>query len=292
MLVAIAAAALTMIVYLRRINRLMATQAQQETALSEREQFLRTITDAMPGMVAYWDRDMRCRFGNQAYLEWFGKPPQELLGTTMRELMGETLFALNEGFIRAGLNGEAQHFERGLTKADGSTGHNRAQYIPQIRPGGEIAGIFVLVTDVTPLKQAELALAERNAALVQEIDARTQIEQALRTSEKRLQEMSIRDPVTGLYNRRYLDDALPRELARARREAVPVAVIMLDLDHFKQVNDSYGHPAGDEVLKKLADTLRNGARETDMFCRYGGEEFVVAMPGMSVAQALQRMGSW
>ena len=266
--------------------------SRRQREVIDSEQFIRTVTDAMPGMVAYWDWEMRCRFANKGYLEWFGKPPQALLGKTMRELMGETLFALNEPYIRGGLSGEAQRFERQLTKADGSTGHTLAHYVPDIRAGGKVAGMFVLVTDVTPLKQAQLALGEQNVALEQEINARTQIELALRDSEKRLQEMVVRDPLTGLYNRRYLDEFLPRDLARAKREGAPVAVIMLDLDHFKQVNDTYSHSAGDEVLKKLADTLRNGARESDIMCRYGGEEFVVAMPGMSAVQALQRMDSW
>jgi diguanylate cyclase (GGDEF)-like protein/PAS domain S-box-containing protein len=266
--------------------------SRRQRELVEREQFIRTITDAMPGMVAYWDQDMRCQFANIAYQEWFGKSPQALIGKTMRELMGEDLFAMNEPHIRASLKGEVQHFERTLTKADSSIGYTLAHYIPDIRAGGEVAGIFVLVIDVTPLKQAELALGERNASLLKEIDTRKKVEQALRDSEKRLQEMSIRDPLTGLYNRRYLDELLPRELARAKREGAPVAVIMLDLDHFKRVNDTYGHPAGDEVLMKLADILRNGARESDVICRYGGEEFIAVMPGMSTSQALQRVEAW
>ncbi|MDO6387188.1 MULTISPECIES: bacteriohemerythrin [unclassified Uliginosibacterium] len=104
-----------------------------------------------------------------------------------------------------------------------------------------------------------------------------------------LHEQATRDPLTGLLNRRYLDEALPRELARAAREHRKLAVVMLDLDHFKQVNDSWGHEAGDAVLAQLAITLRGHLRSSDLACRFGGEEFVVVMPGASLEEARERM---
>lgn len=107
-----------------------------------------------------------------------------------------------------------------------------------------------------------------------------------------LQELATRHPLTGLYNRRFLDASLPREFARAQREGTPIAVVMLDLDHFKSVNDQYSHAAGDEVLKTLAVLLKSGARDSDMICRYGGEEFVAIMPGMTADQALDRVEFW
>ena len=102
----------------------------------------------------------------------------------------------------------------------------------------------------------------------------------------------MRDPLTGLYSRRFFDAALPREFARAERDWKQLAVIMLDLDHFKLVNDNYGHVAGDEVLMALAELLKKGARESDLICRYGGEEFAAIMPSMSAEQALERAESW
>jgi diguanylate cyclase (GGDEF)-like protein len=110
--------------------------------------------------------------------------------------------------------------------------------------------------------------------------------------QEKLSEQAIRDGLTGLYNRRYLDETLPRDLARAKREGYSLAVVMLDLDHFKNVNDTYGHAGGDEVLKAIAKVLSEGARESDVVCRYGGEEFLVALPRMSVAQALERVAVW
>ena len=107
-----------------------------------------------------------------------------------------------------------------------------------------------------------------------------------------MQEKAIRDALTGLYNRRYLDEMLERELARAKREGYPLSVAMLDLDHFKAVNDTYGHLAGDEVLKNLARYLQSSAREGDISCRFGGEEFVMVLPGLTVVDACRRLEQW
>ncbi|PXW98216.1 diguanylate cyclase (GGDEF)-like protein [Sphaerotilus hippei] len=100
-----------------------------------------------------------------------------------------------------------------------------------------------------------------------------------------LEEQAIRDPLTGLFNRRYLVDTMERELAQAVRHGVPLSLMLMDLDHFKQVNDDCGHQTGDEVLRRVAALLRTQVRAGDAVCRYGGEEFLVLLPGMSEAQA-------
>ncbi len=97
---------------------------------------------------------------------------------------------------------------------------------------------------------------------------------------ERLQEMSVRDPLTGLYNRRYMQETLEREIKRAQRDSKPIGIIMLDVDHFKSVNDTHGHDAGDLVLKTLAGFLSNNFRGEDVACRYGGEEFILILPGL------------
>jgi diguanylate cyclase (GGDEF)-like protein len=100
-----------------------------------------------------------------------------------------------------------------------------------------------------------------------------------------LRRQSVLDPLTGLFNRRHFDAALKRELARARRKNVPVSLVLVDIDHFKRVNDEYGHAVGDAVLRTIAQQLRLGIREGDIACRYGGEEMVLLLPECTAMDA-------
>lgn len=106
---------------------------------------------------------------------------------------------------------------------------------------------------------------------------------------REIKRQAVRDPLTRLYNRLYLDETLRREIARAQRESYPISFAMIDLDHFKVINDAYGHATGDEVLKIVAKCFVASIRENDFACRYGGEEFVIVMPGMEADQALKRI---
>lgn len=103
-----------------------------------------------------------------------------------------------------------------------------------------------------------------------------------------LREQAMTDPLTGLYNRRYFSDALSRELAKASRTGSPVSVILMDLDLFKKVNDTWGHAAGDAVLKAIGALIRKGVRGSDIAARHGGEEFAMLMPQTSGAVVVQR----
>jgi diguanylate cyclase (GGDEF)-like protein/PAS domain S-box-containing protein len=134
-------------------------------------------------------------------------------------------------------------------------------------------------------------ITERKRAEAAERDAERKLQQQA-TEKLLLMERVVRDSLTGLYNRRYLDETLPRELARVRREGHPLAVVMVDIDHFKHINDSHGHAAGDEVIRAMACTLGNGTREGDVVCRHGGEEFVVVMPGMDLEAAMAKAERW
>ncbi|HKE95626.1 MAG TPA: GGDEF domain-containing protein, partial [Povalibacter sp.] len=98
--------------------------------------------------------------------------------------------------------------------------------------------------------------------------------------------LSITDPLTGAYNRRYLTEQLPREIDRAGRYGRQLATVMCDVDHFKRINDTYGHQAGDEVLKWFVSRLQRNVRSSDWVARYGGEEFLVVLPETTVANAL------
>ncbi|MEK7441002.1 MAG: sensor domain-containing diguanylate cyclase, partial [Chloroflexota bacterium] len=103
-----------------------------------------------------------------------------------------------------------------------------------------------------------------------------------------LREQAIRDPLTGLFNRRYLVETLDREVAQASRASTPLSIIMIDLDHFKSINDTYGHKAGDMMLQTLGTLLAAKTRDGDIACRYGGEEFVIVLPGASLNIAQRR----
>jgi diguanylate cyclase (GGDEF)-like protein len=102
-----------------------------------------------------------------------------------------------------------------------------------------------------------------------------------------LRQQSIKDPLTDLYNRRYLEESFERELALAKRERHTVAVFMLDVDHFKKFNDSFGHDAGDAVLRALGHLLKETIRASDIACRFGGEEFTLILIGAGRDDAVQ-----
>ncbi|MCI0330905.1 MAG: diguanylate cyclase [candidate division Zixibacteria bacterium] len=103
-----------------------------------------------------------------------------------------------------------------------------------------------------------------------------------------LSNRSIRDSLTGLFNRRYLEESLERELSRARRNQQPLGTLMLDLDHFKRFNDTFGHKTGDELLKQMGEFLLQNIRGEDIACRYGGDEFMLILPGASLEVAGRR----
>ena len=103
-----------------------------------------------------------------------------------------------------------------------------------------------------------------------------------------LRQQSIRDALTGLYNRRYMEETLERELSRAEREQKPVGILMFDIDHFKRFNDLEGHDAGDALLRELGAFLNKSIRGSDIVCRYGGEEFLVVLPGSSKEHTRER----
>jgi len=346
-------------------------QDRLSDAAAESARFVRAVTDALPAMVAYWDSDLRCRFANSRYKEWFGKSADVVVGMHMRELLGEKLFALNEVYIRGALAGQTQNFERTLTKADGSIGHTWANYLPDHKPDGAVAGFFVLVSDVTPLKEAQvksrlaasviantaeaIVVADANGTVESVNPAYTTItgfreDEVLGTKQhvfavngaasvstealqrcldteghwqgevwnrrksgesflewksinkivdasgrvehyvsvfsditdfwrrdEEIRRLAFHDALTDLPNRALLTERLTQLLAMAQREKRNLAVLFMDLDGFKHVNDTLGHEVGDRVLIAAAKHLQALVRAADTVARVGGDEFVVVL---------------
>jgi len=124
--------------------------------------------------------------------------------------------------------------------------------------------------------------------MVMDVTERARAEREVQALQERLREQSTHDALTGLYNRRFLEETLSRELLSAERHGQSVSVIMADLDHFKAINDRYGHLGGDEVLRVFGDLLRQHVRSSDICCRYGGEEFLLVLPQTSKGHAVER----
>ena len=139
-----------------------------------------------------------------------------------------------------------------------------------------------------------MSLSQRRAGPIPRIEIASAVAEQLSLAlgnlrlQESLRQQSIRDPLTGLFNRRYLEESLPRELSRCERTGQSLALMMLDLDHFKALNDSHGHEAGDQLLAGFGGLLQSLCRREDIACRYGGEEFTVILPDIDAESALRR----
>ena len=165
--------------------------------------------------------------------------------------------------------------------------HNRGRHatieVPMIARG-KVHGLLMLASDdvdgaarLHEIARVAQALADSMSLALANIS----LQEKLRTQ-------SLRDPLTGLYNRRYMEDALERHLQIAERNGSATSVIMIDLDHFKKINDAHGHGKGDAVLRDVAAQLTASVRPTDIVSRYGGEELMVIMPGCDLDQAVKK----
>ncbi len=168
-----------------------------------------------------------------------------------------------------------------LIHRDGSLRWISQTCTPVFGQEGEYLGARGSNRDITRRKQAEEGLLNAN----EQLTLRVQQVEHLQTE---LREQALHDPLTGLYNRRYLDQSLKHIYAWAKREEKPFSIIVADIDHFKTFNDTYGHQLGDRFLSKIAQTLQHGMRGMDVICRFGGEEFVMVLPGASPEAAGRR----
>jgi diguanylate cyclase (GGDEF)-like protein/PAS domain S-box-containing protein len=329
------------------------------------------VSCALPGIVAYWDRDLRCRFANRALLEWFGRARDDVVGARLQDVIGPHSFALDEQHLRDALDGSPKEVEGPLRRADGSRRYVRAHYVPDIDAHGAVLGVWVTVTDVTAFKEEEAAhnfvasifqnthegifVTETDGTIHSTNPAFTEItgysaEEAVgRTprllksdrhepgfyatlwqhiastghwkgeiwnrrksgdvflawvtitaivasdgvtrnyvclfhdvtdawrKDEHVRHLAFHDALTDLPNRALLSERLNRQIAMADRERREIAVMFIDLDGFKDVNDRFGHKVGDELLKVVAHRLQAMIRSSDTVARLSGDEFVVKL---------------
>ena len=170
-------------------------------------------------------------------------------------------------------------------RRDGSLYTELMAIAPVRNKKGETIHFVAIKHDISERKRMETDLQDTNTMLQHQLEEIHRLQEELR-------ELAVRDGLTNLFNRRYLDETLERELSRAKREGYPLSLVMIDIDHFKKLNDTYGHQAGDKVLRELAALLWGNIRTEDVPCRYGGEEFLVLLPRMPLGIALERAESW
>ena len=354
-------------------------------ALTKSESFLRTVADGLPSMVGYWDKQLICQFANKPYLEWFGKKPDEIIGLHMPSVLGERLFQQNLPFIKGALEGNAQQFERAIQRPDGSTGYTLADYLPDKDHSGTVNGFFVLITNITRLREADAAirlsasvfeattegiLVTDSAANIVAVNpafsaitgysAEESIGRSAHTlksgrhdesffaemlqtltddgiwkgevwsrrkdetiflaqlsisaicndggsvlqyvgvcsditqkwdKQQLVRHMALHDGLTGLPNRTLLMERLGQLIAMSSRNPRQIALMFLDLDGFKKVNDTLGHSIGDEVLKTVATRLSGLLRHSDTVARLGGDEFVLLLDNPEGSDNVAQIGA-
>jgi diguanylate cyclase (GGDEF)-like protein/PAS domain S-box-containing protein len=247
---------------LTKDRALLTLQHNQRQALRKRERQLQVLMDNLPGM-AY-----RCRFDShwtmlfvsQGCARLIGYEPDDLINNRLisyASLMDDADNARIHGEVQAALtNDRSFSLEYGLTRQDGSR-----IWVWERGRGVEEEDGTVLLEGII------LDISDRKAL------------------ETELEEMATRDPLTGLFNRREMSRVLEEELERARRYQRPMAVLWVDFDHFKDVNDTFGHAAGDSVLRSISRLLMGSVRSVDSIGRFGGEEFVIVLPEMDLEEA-------
>ena len=229
-----------------------------ERQLRRNEQRLHTIADAMPAMIGYADAKQRFVFVNAAYERVYGRRQADLIGHPLREVLGEVVYAKRQPYLERALRGEQVTFE---DEEQGEADYRcmEVTYIPQRDDHDhQVLGVHIMAQDITRKK----------------------------LQERRLVEAAEIDSLTGMANRAGFFAQLDRALARSRDQQSMLAVMYLDIDHFKQINDTHGHGAGDAMLKSFAERLSAVLRTSDVIGRLGGDEFTVISEGVRRPQYL------
>jgi diguanylate cyclase (GGDEF)-like protein/PAS domain S-box-containing protein len=262
-------------------NSRLYREAQQELGRRRQaERRYRALFEQSHDAVFIMDFDGR-------YLE-VNQRAADLLGYTVGELLQRHPFEVSvepdesEKVLARVVRGEhLPLFERVLRKKNGDTVTVEINVELVRADDGKPLHVQSVVRDITDRKKDELAQRRVNRKLRKQLSE-------IEALQGQLREQAIRDALTGLYNRRYLEETLEREFRLAERQGTTVCLIMMDIDGFKGFNDSYGHDAGDHLLRNLGKMLQSEVRRSDISCRFGGEEFIIVMPGAPLERGLDR----
>ena len=237
----------------RGVGTDITARKQVEQALRDSAEKLRLFADNVPAMTVSWDENLRCRFANKLFTEFFGLALDDIIGKHVREVLGEEVYREIEGYFVQVLQGHPVTYQRTRKLANGESRFLEIKLLPQIGDQEKVQGCFAVTTDITEHKLAE----------------------------ERMQRAAHHDSLTGLANRLLFNDRLEQAISLAKRDSRQFALLYLDLDKFKPVNDTLGHAAGDELLQAVAARIRHQVRESDTVARVGGDEFTVILPDIA-----------
>lgn len=229
-----------------QLKLLVAQVQESELRYRASENRMRAITDNTPALIAHLDKNQRYLFANGYFTRIFGIDPKDLIGRTMREVRGEKVYADIEPHVHKVLEGNTDNFE-GSSMVGERQFHYQSYYVPDLDSNGAVNGFYSLTFDITPQKDAEA----------------------------RLDKLARIDSLTGVANRRHFEERLSAMLAHSKRHHEAIALLYLDIDDFKAINDQYGHAIGDQVIKIFVERLSACVRQDDLVARLGGDEFVI-----------------
>lgn len=225
-----------------------------EVARKRSEERLRQITDNLPVLIGYFDKGLQVEFANATYGAWMGADLSSKLGQHVSDFIGPALFEARKTYIARALAGERVEFESELPAGrEGSEPRSLSTvFIPDFDADGAVQGFYALSSDIS----------------------------AIKSYERQLMAMARVDTLTGLPNRLQFNERMAETLERTRRNGGALALMFLDVDRFKSINDTLGHAAGDIVLKEFAKRVRGSVRQVDRVARLAGDEFVVVLEGL------------
>jgi diguanylate cyclase (GGDEF)-like protein/PAS domain S-box-containing protein len=235
---------------------------EAELAQAASESRLRLIADNLPVLICYIDRNHRLGFANATFRSWLGLGEARLDGMHLLDALGKPGYDGARARLQGAFGGAGVTFEMALQAA----GRHRIlewTFVPDRGQDGAVAGVYALAHDMTRVKEAE----------------------------SRLVQMARIDDLTGIANRRLFNETLGRALERARRRSNVLGLAYLDIDHFKRINDTWGHGVGDEVLKEFARRLAASVRAADTVARLAGDEFVIVLEDVQGADQAARIGA-